>query len=185
VGRRNSCLLRISAVLADTRQCFCAVLWPTFRLPASGVRESRTCASRALRRVIEWCVSWRVTVVLVTVGIFVLSIVAFGRVQQQFFPLSERPELFFQLRMPAGTAFGTTLQAVKKAEVLVKGDNDISTLHRLCRPRLAAVLARPQSTAARRVVRRDRGRLERRRGAGADGAEVTDARLKRPCQSRT
>jgi multidrug efflux pump subunit AcrB len=82
---------------------------------------------RALRRVIEWCVSWRVTVVLVTVGIFVLSIVAFGRVQQQFFPLSERPELFFQLRMPAGTAFGTTLQAVKKAEVLLKGDNDIST----------------------------------------------------------
>jgi multidrug efflux pump len=34
--------------------------------------------------------------------------------------------LFFQLRMPAGTAFGTTLEAVKKAEVLLKGDNDIS-----------------------------------------------------------
>src|SRR5580692_6072085 len=65
---------------------------------------------RGLRRVIEWCVNRRVTVVLATVGIFVLSIVAFGRVQQQFFPLSERPELFFQLRMPAGTAFGTTLQ---------------------------------------------------------------------------
>src|SRR5262245_54135465 len=30
---------------------------------------------RALRRIIEWCVNWRVTVVLVTVGIFVLSIV--------------------------------------------------------------------------------------------------------------
>src|SRR6476660_5865612 len=28
---------------------------------------------RALRRVLEWCVNWRVTVVLVTVGIFVLS----------------------------------------------------------------------------------------------------------------
>src|SRR6185312_4977459 len=82
---------------------------------------------RVLRRVIEWCVRWRVTVVLMTVGIFVLSIVAFGRVQQQFFPLSERPELFFQLRMPSGTAFGTTLEAVKKAEVLLKGDNDIST----------------------------------------------------------
>ena len=82
---------------------------------------------RALRRVIEWCVKRRVTVVLATVGIFVLSIVAFGRVQQQFFPLSERPELFFQLRMPAGTAFGTTLESVKKAEALLKGDNDIST----------------------------------------------------------
>jgi len=82
---------------------------------------------RGLRRVIEWCVERRITVVLATVGIFVLSIVAFGRVQQQFFPLSERPELFFQLRLPAGSAFGTTLQAVKKAETLLTGDQDIAT----------------------------------------------------------
>jgi len=82
---------------------------------------------RALRRLIEWCVRRRVVVVLATVGIFVLSIVAFGRVQQQFFPLSERPELFFQLRLPAGTAFGTTLETVKKAESLLKDDKGIST----------------------------------------------------------
>ena len=82
---------------------------------------------RALRRVIEWCVQRRITVVLATVGIFVLSIVGFGHVQQQFFPLSERPELFFQLRLPAGTAFGTTLDSVKRAEWLLKGDEDIST----------------------------------------------------------
>jgi multidrug efflux pump subunit AcrB len=82
---------------------------------------------RALRRVIEWCVERRVTVVVTTVGIFLLSIVAFGRVQQQFFPLSERPELFFQLRLPAGTAFGTTLQSVKKAETLLKDDPNIAT----------------------------------------------------------
>jgi multidrug efflux pump subunit AcrB len=82
---------------------------------------------RALRRVIEWCVQRRITVVLATVGVFVLSIVGFGHVQQQFFPLSERPELFFQLRLPAGTAFGTTLDSVKRAEWLLKGDEDIST----------------------------------------------------------
>ncbi|HYC16443.1 MAG TPA: efflux RND transporter permease subunit [Pseudolabrys sp.] len=82
---------------------------------------------RALRRVIEWCVERRITVVLATVGIFVLSIVGFGHVQQQFFPLSERPELFFQLRLPEGTAFGTTLESVKKAESLLKDDRDIAT----------------------------------------------------------
>jgi len=82
---------------------------------------------RALRRVIEWCVQRRITVVLATVGVFALSIVGFGHVQQQFFPLSERPELFFQLRLPAGTAFGTTLDSVKRAEWLLKGDEDIST----------------------------------------------------------
>ena len=105
-------------------------LLPDFKRFARGhdphsIYETRV--YRALRRVIQWCVERRMTVVLATVGIFALSIAAFGLVQQQFFPLSERPELFFQLRMPAGTAFGTTLQSVKKAETLLKDDPDIST----------------------------------------------------------
>src|SRR6202790_4782197 len=82
---------------------------------------------RVLRSMIQWCVEHRVKVVLATVGVFVLSIVAFGHVQQQFFPLSERPELFLQLRLPEGTAFGVTENSVKKAEALLKDDQDIST----------------------------------------------------------
>ena len=82
---------------------------------------------RLLRSMIQWCVNHRVKVVLATVGIFALSIVAFGHVQQQFFPLSERPELFLQLRLPEGTAFRVTEQSVKTAEALLKDDKDIST----------------------------------------------------------
>ena len=82
---------------------------------------------RGLRSVVQWCVNHRVKTVLATVGVFVLSIVAFGHVQQQFFPLSERPELFFQLRLPEGTAFNVTEKSVKKAEELLKGDKDIAT----------------------------------------------------------
>jgi multidrug efflux pump len=82
---------------------------------------------RGLRAVIQWCVNHRVKTVLATIGIFVLSIVAFGRVQQQFFPLSERPELFLQLRLPEGTAFDVTEKSVEKAETLLKGDGDIAT----------------------------------------------------------
>ncbi|WP_338831033.1 efflux RND transporter permease subunit [Bradyrhizobium sp. 27S5] len=82
---------------------------------------------RGLRSVVQWCVDHRVKVVVATVGVFVASIVAFGHVQQQFFPLSERPELFLQLRLPEGTAFGTTEKAVKKAEGLLKDDKDIET----------------------------------------------------------
>jgi multidrug efflux pump subunit AcrB len=82
---------------------------------------------RGLRAVIQWCVDHRITVVVATVGIFVTSIVAFGHIQQQFFPLSERPELFFQLRLPEGTAFNVTEKAVKEAETLLKDDNDIAT----------------------------------------------------------
>ncbi|HEY7845461.1 MAG TPA: efflux RND transporter permease subunit [Bradyrhizobium sp.] len=82
---------------------------------------------RTLRSVIEWCVNHRVKTVLATAGVFVASIVAFGHVQQQFFPLSERPELFLQLRLPEGTAFNVTEKAVKEAERLLKDDKDIGT----------------------------------------------------------
>jgi multidrug efflux pump subunit AcrB len=82
---------------------------------------------RGLRAVVQWCVDHRVKVVLATVGVFALSIVGFGHVQQQFFPLSERPELFLQLRLPEGTAFNVTEKSVKKAEALLKDDKDIAT----------------------------------------------------------
>lgn len=82
---------------------------------------------RGLRAIVQWCVNHRITVVAATVGIFIASIVGFGHVQQQFFPLSERPELFLQLRLPEGTAFNVTEKAVKKAETLLKDDKDIAT----------------------------------------------------------
>lgn len=82
---------------------------------------------RILRGMVQWCVDHRVKVVLATVGVFALSIVGFGHVQQQFFPLSERPELFLQLRLPEGTAFNVTEKSVRKAEALLKDDKDIAT----------------------------------------------------------
>lgn len=82
---------------------------------------------RALRRAVGFCVRWRGTVVLATVGLFALSVLAFGKVQQQFFPLSERPELFFQMRMPEGTAIGASLETAKKGESFLKDDPDVLT----------------------------------------------------------
>src|ERR1700742_4789778 len=82
---------------------------------------------RILRSVIQWFVGHRLTVVVSTVSVFALSIDAFGHVQQQFFPLSERPEVVLQLRLPEGTAFNVTEKSVKKAEGLLKDDQDIST----------------------------------------------------------
>ncbi len=77
-----------------------------------------------LRGVITWSVDHRGFVVAATGGVFVFALVAFTHVQQQFFPLSERPELFFQLRLPEGSAIGASLDAAKQAEDLLKGDAD-------------------------------------------------------------
>jgi multidrug efflux pump subunit AcrB len=82
---------------------------------------------RMLRAGVRWCIAHRVTVVGATIGFFALAVVGFGHVQQQFFPLSERPELFLQLRHPEGTAFNVTLETVKQAEQLLKDDKDITT----------------------------------------------------------
>jgi multidrug efflux pump subunit AcrB len=82
---------------------------------------------RTLRRVIEFALRWRISVVAVTVLAFATSVLGFRFVQQQFFPTSTRTELFFEMRLPEGTAIGVTDAAAKKAERLLVGDPDIAT----------------------------------------------------------
>ena len=82
---------------------------------------------RALRRLIERALRWRRTVIATTVLMFVAALAGFGLVQQQFFPTSTRSELFFEMRLPEGTAIGVTDSAAKKAESLLAGDPDIVT----------------------------------------------------------
>src|SRR5207248_3097261 len=101
-------------------------------LEKHGVRENPeaiydTRIYRALRRVIELCLTWRKTVVAVTVLMFVVSVAGFGLVQQQFFPTSTRSELFFEMRLPEGTAIGVTDASAKRTERLLAGDPDIVT----------------------------------------------------------
>ncbi len=81
----------------------------------------------ALRRIIAWCVDHRFLVIATTIVIFIASVAAFTRVQQQFFPISERPELFFQMRLPEGTAITATAETARRAEAMLAGDNDIAT----------------------------------------------------------
>jgi multidrug efflux pump len=82
---------------------------------------------RRLRALIELCLRWRVTVVLITLAMFAVSLAGFGLVQQQFFPTSTRSELFFEMRLPEGTAIGVTDATARKAEGLLGGDPDILT----------------------------------------------------------
>lgn len=82
---------------------------------------------RRLRAAVGWCVRHRVAVVSATVVLFVVAVIGFARLPQQFFPMAERTELFVQVRMPEGTAIGATLDTVKRAESLLAGDDDAAT----------------------------------------------------------
>jgi multidrug efflux pump len=58
---------------------------------------------QAFRRMVNWCVAHR----WITIGahhrLFALGVVGMGRVQQQFFPDSSRPEILVDLWLPEGS----------------------------------------------------------------------------------
>jgi multidrug efflux pump len=78
-----------------------------------------------LRRAVGWAVRFRWVVIALTLAAFGAGVAAFAQVQQQFFPISSRPELFIEIRMPEGTSIGVTEAAAKKAEALIKDDPDL------------------------------------------------------------
>jgi len=82
---------------------------------------------RALRKVIELALRRRATVVAGTMLMFLVATAGFGLVQQQFFPTSTRTELFFEMRLPEGTAIGVTDAVAKEGERLLAGDPGIET----------------------------------------------------------
>ncbi len=80
-----------------------------------------------LRAAVRWCVQHRISVVGATAGAFVVALVGFTQIPQQFFPTSERSELFIQFRMPEGSTLRATAAAAKKVEQLLAGDEDAAT----------------------------------------------------------
>ncbi|MBI3530125.1 MAG: efflux RND transporter permease subunit [Betaproteobacteria bacterium] len=80
---------------------------------------------RRFRGLVDWCVNYRKTVILITVAVFALSIFGFRFVQNQFFPSSNRPELIVDLWLPQGASFQATELQVKRMEEKLKGDENV------------------------------------------------------------
>ncbi|MFY0730315.1 efflux RND transporter permease subunit [Pseudomonas sp. NFX15] len=73
-----------------------------------------------VRRLVQWCVHWRKTVIALTVLLFIGSIVLFKFVPQQFFPASGRMELMVDLKLAEGASLSNTAEEVKRFEALLK-----------------------------------------------------------------
>ncbi|KVC22030.1 efflux RND transporter permease subunit [Burkholderia pseudomultivorans] len=69
-----------------------------------------------LRGWIRWCIERRFVVLLITGALFVVSLLGFSLVPQQFFPSSDRPELLVDLRLPEGASFAATLRETERLE---------------------------------------------------------------------
>jgi len=70
----------------------------------------------AFRKLVTACVRYRKTVIVLTLAAFVLSVIGFGKVQQQFFPDSTRLDIVVDLRLAEGASYQATDAEVKKLE---------------------------------------------------------------------
>ena len=82
---------------------------------------------RAFRRALEFSVARPLVVIAVAVLMLSLGLSQFSKVQQQFFPLSERPELFLEMRLAEGSAIQATEKVASAAERLLADDPDIDS----------------------------------------------------------
>jgi multidrug efflux pump len=73
-----------------------------------------------VRRMVEWCVRRRKTVIALTVLLFIASVMLFRFVPQQFFPASGRLELMVDLKLAEGASLSNTADQVKRLEAMLK-----------------------------------------------------------------
>ena len=70
----------------------------------------------SFRRAVNWCVHYRWITIGTTLLIFALGIFGMGKVQQQFFPDSSRPEIMVDIWFPEGTSFAANELTARRVE---------------------------------------------------------------------
>ncbi len=80
------------------------------------------------RRAVNWCVAHRWLTIGATVALFALGIAGMGRVQQQFFPDSSRPEVMVDIWFPEGTSFQANEAVARRVEQRMMQLNGVATV---------------------------------------------------------
>jgi multidrug efflux pump len=109
------------------------------------------------RRAVTWCVEYRWKAIGITLLLFVCGLLGMGRVQQQFFPDSARPEILVDLWFPEGTSFQyneTVTKAVEQRLLKEEGVQTVSTWIGSGAPRFYLPLDQvfPQSNVSQLIV---------------------------------
>jgi multidrug efflux pump len=83
---------------------------------------------RQFRLWVTWCVTHRWKTIAITIALFVLGIVGMGKVQQQFFPDSSRPEILVDLWLPEGSPYSASEEVAKRVEKRLAQEEDVSSV---------------------------------------------------------
>ena len=80
------------------------------------------------RALVNWCVRYRWATIGITLVIFALGIVGMGRVQQQFFPDSSRPEILVDLWLPEGASYQSSEAVAKRFEARMLKEEGVQSI---------------------------------------------------------
>jgi multidrug efflux pump len=82
---------------------------------------------RRLRRVIDWCIENRKTVLLATAASLALGVLGMKFTEKQFFPSSNRVELMVDLWLPEGASIRASERETERVEHLLGGNPDVAS----------------------------------------------------------
>ena len=80
------------------------------------------------RRTVDWCVEHRWITIGATLLSFVLGVAGMGKVQQQFFPDSSRPELLVDLWLPEGSTVQQSDEVSRRFEARMMKEPGVATV---------------------------------------------------------
>ncbi|MEK8030765.1 efflux RND transporter permease subunit [Ideonella sp. DXS29W] len=80
------------------------------------------------RKAVDWCVTHRWATIGITIGIFVLGLAGMGKVQQQFFPDSSRPELLVDLWLPEGSTIQSSQEVARRFEKRIATEQGLESV---------------------------------------------------------
>jgi multidrug efflux pump subunit AcrB len=80
------------------------------------------------RALVGWCVDHRWITIALTIGVFVLGLAGMGRVQQQFFPDSSRPEILVDLWLPEGAAIQESDRLAARLQARLQHEDGVESV---------------------------------------------------------
>jgi len=80
------------------------------------------------RSAVTWCVAHRWLTIAVTAAVFGLGLFGMTRVQQQFFPDSNRPEILVDAWFPEGTSFAGNEQVAQRMETFLRAQTGVQSV---------------------------------------------------------
>ena len=83
---------------------------------------------RGFRRAVNWCVAHRWITIGLMLLTFALGLAGMGRVQQQFFPDSSRPEVLLDAWLPEGSSLTLNEQVAQRIEARLMREPGVNTV---------------------------------------------------------